>query len=113
VKLKEDSNIGGNASAPQITRPVPAKARELLNDQHNGRPEWVRSPKQGVEFYSGFSRARLYQGAADGDFRSVSIRKPGQTKGTRLFHLQSILDFIARCEQSAVDETAGQKEAAQ
>ena len=93
--------IVGGRNARETTRPVPAKVRELLQDQSNGRPEWVRPPKNGVEFYSGFSRARLYQGAADGDFRSVSIRKPGQVKGTRLFHLQSILDFIAKCEQQA------------
>jgi hypothetical protein len=101
---------GNSAPAPSPvalvhnTRPIPEKARALLNDQHNGRPEWVRPPKNGVEFYSGFSRARLYQGAAEGDFRSVSIRKPGQTKGTRLFHLQSILDFISKCEQAATPE---------
>jgi hypothetical protein len=98
--MPNSSNISNaGKQARQTTRPVPAKARELLNDQSNGRPEWVRPPKHGLEFYSGFSRARLYQGAKDGDFRSVSIRKPGQVKGTRLFHLQSILDFIARCEQ--------------
>ena len=62
---------------------------------------WIRPPKLGVEFYSGFSRAKLYEGAGKGHFRSVSIREPGQVKGTRLFHLQSILDFIARCEQQA------------
>jgi len=84
--------------AQQATRPVPAKARELLQDRCNGLPIWIRPPKGGTEFYSGFSRAKLYEGACDGSFRSVSIRKPGQTKGTRLFHLQSILDFIERCE---------------
>jgi len=83
------------------TRSIPAKARELLNDQSNGLPVWIRSPKQGVEFYTGFSRAKLYEGAGKGHFRSVSIREPGQVKGTRLFHLQSILDFIAKCEQES------------
>jgi hypothetical protein len=103
VKIISDTTNGGS-NARETTRPIPEKARELLNDQHNGRPEWVRPPKNGVEFYSGFSRARLYQGAADGEFRSVSIRKPGMVKGTRLFHLQSILDFIAKCEQDAMKE---------
>ena len=84
--------------AQQTTRPVPSKARELLQDQSNGLPVWIRSPKGGTEFYSGFSRAKLYEGAGKGYFRSVSIRAPGQVKGTRLFHLQSILDFIERCE---------------
>jgi len=97
------SNVGNQAQP--TTRPVPAKARELLQDQSNGLPVWIRSPKQGVEFYSGFSRAKLYEGAGKGHFRSVSIREPGQVKGTRLFHLQSILDFIARCErQGTVNE---------
>jgi len=84
------------------TRSVPEKARELLNDQSNGLPVWIRAPKNGVEFYCGFSRAKLYEGAGKGHFRSVSIREPGQVKGTRLFHLQSILDFIEKCEQGAV-----------
>jgi hypothetical protein len=102
---------GNSAPAPSPatlvhTRPVPAKARELLNDQSNGLPVWIRSPKAGVEFYCGFSRAKLYEGAGKGHFRSVSIREPGQVRGTRLFHLQSILDFIARCEQDATKDWA-------
>lgn len=96
-----DINNTGGSSAKK-TRPVPAKARELLSDQADGRPVWIRSPKQGVEFYTGFSRAKLYEGAGNGHFRSVSIRAPGQVKGTRLFHLQSILDFISKCEQQGV-----------
>ena len=97
---KNGNSAPATSPAPldRITRPVSQKARELLNDQSNGLPVWIRSPKQGVEFYSGFSRAKLYEGAGKGHFRSVSIRQPGQTKGTRLFHLQSILDFIAKCE---------------
>ena len=101
-------NKNGNsapASSPVTlvhkTRPVPAKAQELLNDQSAGLPVWIRPPKQGVEFYCGFSRAKLYEGAGKGHFRSVSIREPGQVKGTRLFNLQSILDFIAKCESEA------------
>jgi hypothetical protein len=93
------AEIGGTSASN--TRPVPAKARELLNDQSNGIPCWIRSPKQGVEFYSGFSRAKLYELSGAGKIRSVSIRDAGMTKGTRLFHLQSILDFIARCELQA------------
>ena len=101
-------NQNGNAapaSSPDTlahtTRPVPAKARELLQDQANGLPVWIRPPKIGVEFYTGFSRAKLYEGASKGHFRSVSIRQPGQVKGTRLFNLQSILEFIEKCEKDA------------
>ena len=100
---KKQNGKSAPATSPETlatkTRPVSAKARELLQDQSNGLPVWIRSPKQGVDHWTGFSRAKLYEGAGKGHFRSVSIREPGQVKGTRLFHLQSILDFIARCEQ--------------
>jgi len=78
---------------------MPEKARELLQDTSRGLPVWIRSPKQGTEFFTGFSRAKLYEAAGKGHIRSVSIRSPGQVKGTRLFHLQSILDWIAKCER--------------
>ena len=100
MPTKSQTENAGN-QARQTTRPVPAKARELLSDHSNGLPVWIRSPKQGVEFYTGTSRAKLYEMAGKGHIRSVSIRAPGQTKGCRLFHLQSILDFIAQCESAA------------
>src|ERR1700720_583673 len=81
-----------------------ARVEELMSDRQGMLPVWIRSPKQGPEFYCGFSRAKLYEGAAKGHFRSVSIREPGQVKGTRLFHLQSILDYIERCEANAAKE---------
>jgi hypothetical protein len=102
MKSCDTDDTSSNARVT-TTRPLPTKARELLNDQHNGLPIWIRAPRGGgVEFYSGFSRAKLYEGAGKGHFRSVSIREPGQVKGTRLFHLQSILDFISKCEQQGV-----------
>jgi hypothetical protein len=86
----------GPTAAPRSLSPA---ASELLHDRGgNGLPVWIRSPKTGTEFYSGFSRAKLYELAAEGKIESRSIRKPGQVKGTRLFKLQSILDFIEGCE---------------
>jgi hypothetical protein len=89
--------------------PVPINARqrlsaaaaELLVEHINGLPVWIRAPKVGNDHYCGFSRSKLYDLAAKGYCRSVSIREPGQTKGTRLFHLGSILEFIERCEKAA------------
>jgi len=78
----------------------------LLADRQGSLPVWIRSPKAGVDFYCGFSRAKLYECATSGKIRSVSIREPGQVKGTRLFHLQSILDYIESCERRAVTEAA-------
>ena len=66
---------------------------------------WVRAPKVGVEHFSGFSRAKLYLLHGEGHIRSVSIREPGQVKGTRLFNLTSILDYIEQCEDAAKEAT--------
>jgi hypothetical protein len=57
-------------------------------------PVWVRAPVRGPEYWTGFSRSKLYELAKDGKIRSASIREPGQKKGTRLFELRSILAFI-------------------
>lgn len=102
----DTANIGGNARTTNLATAKPArslspKARELLMEHLAGLPVWVRSPKQGTEFYSGFARSKLYELAGKGAIRSVSIREPGQLKGTRLFHLASILEFIAKCEATA------------
>ena len=103
-------NITENGETAPETRPanlvhqrkrLSPRAAQLLQDRADNLPCWVRSPKTGPEHYSGFSRAKLYELAGKGAIRSVSIREPGQTKGTRLFNLASILAFIERCEQSA------------
>ena len=81
-----------------ITERRLARLETILAERQAGLPVWVRSPKSGTEHYTGFSRSKLYEGAAKGHFRSVSIREPGQVKGTRLFLLSSILAFIERSE---------------
>jgi hypothetical protein len=97
TKTTEHKETGGT-SANQ-TRPLSPKAAELLLDRADNLPVWICSPKTGPEFYSGFSRAKLYELAGTGAIRSVSIRDAGQTKGTRLFNLASILTFIEKSEQ--------------
>ena len=69
---------------------------EMFALMDRGRPVWIRAPKSGVEHYSGFSRAKLYALVAEGKIESVSIRDPGAVKGTRLFKLSSILDFVQK-----------------
>jgi hypothetical protein len=74
------------------------RAALLAAERDGNLPVWVRAPKYGHEFFSGCSRAKLYEWAAKGFIRSVSIREPGRIKGVRLFHLASILNFIEHCE---------------
>jgi hypothetical protein len=90
--------VGNKADTSQGQRGN--RAAELLQDRNGMLPVWVRATLHGPEHYSGFSRAKLYELAKDKKIRSASIREPGQIKGTRLFHLQSILDYIERCEQA-------------
>ena len=70
------------------------KLNDLLQDKVGPLPCWIRAPTRGPEFFTGFSRSKMYLLWKDGKIRSVSIREPGQIKGTRLFELRSILDFI-------------------
>jgi hypothetical protein len=97
------------ASADMIgngNRPAQSRAAQFISDQEGNLPVWVRAPKRGHEFYSGCTRPKLYEWAAKGFIRSVSIREPGRIKGVRLFHLASILAFIERCEASAPNYAA-------
>jgi hypothetical protein len=88
------------------TRKLSPRAADLLADRQGPLPVWIRAPKFGPEYFTGFTRAKLYQEAAKGNIRSVSIRDPGQVKGVRLFHLQSILDFIESRAQQHSSEIA-------
>lgn len=65
------------------------------------RPEFIRTPKGGLEPFTGLSRAKLYElitpNKANGfkaPVKSVCLRKAGAIKGTRLIHLQSLLDYL-------------------
>jgi hypothetical protein len=73
-----------------------SKLNELLQDKDGPLPIWIRPPKSGPEFYTGLSRSKLYLLGKEQKIRTKSIRDPGQIKGTRLFELRSILDFIER-----------------
>ncbi len=88
-----------------------ARVNELLADVSGSLPIWIRAPKSGTEFYTGASRAKLYEWAGKALIRSVSIREPGRIKGTRLFHLPSILAFIEKCEAEATGMHGQPKEA--
>jgi len=74
------------------------RTQELQSERQGSLPVWIRSPKKGTEHYSGLSRAKLYELAGAGKIRSVSLRSPGQIKGTRLFLLSSIFEYFEKCE---------------
>lgn len=84
-----------------------ANVSDLLSDRDEiHRPIWIRCPARGTEHFTGLRRGYLYALAAQGKIRSVSIRAPGKIRGTRLFHLASILAFIATSEAEACGSPA-------
>jgi hypothetical protein len=80
------------------------RVSEILKEQNGPLPVWVRAPSRGPEYFTGFSRAKLYELDKTGAIRSTSIRAPGAIKGTRLFNLRSILEYIEKCEGGAQKE---------
>lgn len=60
-------------------------------------PLWIRLPKPGeTDPITSLPRSSMWElvQRSQGKIRTVSLRKPGATKGTRLIHLQSLLDFL-------------------
>ena len=87
--------------------PLTANLTDLLSDRDEiHRPIWIRCPARGAEHFTGLRRGYLYALAGQGKIRSVSIRAPGKIRGTRLFHLASILKFIATREAEACNSQA-------
>ena len=58
----------------------------------SNKVKWLRIP-QVISIYS-LSRTKIYQLANDKKIVSVSLREPGQTKGTKLFLKSSIDTYI-------------------
>ena len=100
------NTINASDNGAPLLRQRNSRATQLLQDRDRERPVWIRARLLGPEHYTGFSRAKLYELAGARKIRSVSIREPGQVRGTRLFHLQSILDYIEKCEQAMTAEAA-------
>ena len=90
-------------------RTIAPSIENRLAEHHRGLPVWIRATKTGQEYYTGLTRAKLYDLASRGLIRSFSLRDPGNLKGCRFFHLQSILDLMEKAEQreKATDGTAG------
>lgn len=56
------------------------------------KPEWLRIPQATQVF--GIGRSKLYELISEGKIKSVSLRKRGQTSGTRLISYDSLAAYI-------------------
>ena len=63
-------------------------------------PVWIRMPRAGNCLITGLSKSKLYSiiGGDNPPVRSVALTEGNQTRGTRLIHLQSLLDYITSFE---------------
>jgi len=59
-------------------------------------PRFVRAPVRGPEYFSTFSRSKLYQLEKSGSIRAIQIKDPGKGRGVKLFDLRSILSYIEK-----------------
>jgi hypothetical protein len=81
-------NIGSyQLTVTPVAVPAKAEIRPVL-------PEFIRIPSKGLCPWTGLSRAKIYQLMSEGKLRTVCLRKRGATRGTRLIHLQSLLDYL-------------------
>ncbi len=65
------------------------------------KPEFIRLPKGGLCPWTGLSRAKMNElilpcsyNEFNPPVKSVCLRKPGASKGARLVHLKSLLDYL-------------------
>lgn len=94
--MSKDTSINPRPNQTTATsiRGLAPTADQLTAERIHGYPIWVRPPKSGTCHWTGLSRSALYALATQGLIRTASIRKSGQTKGTRLFHVPSVLALI-------------------
>jgi hypothetical protein len=78
-------------TAGSTTDPI----RGAENTHGSTRCEFVRLPKPSTTCpITGLSRSKMWDLIAQGHVKSVCLRKKGAAKGTRLVHLQSLLDYL-------------------
>lgn len=84
--MNNTANTGGHPKTIAPLNEAVAKA-----SQHH-EPEFVDSP--GAKALYGLGRSYLYRLHADGLILGVSLRKRGQTKGKRLWNVDSIRRYL-------------------
>lgn len=69
--------------------------------------EWTRLPKPGTRCqFSGLARTTLIEAIDRGEFRAITLRQPGATRGIRLFHLPGLFAWLARLDADQNGATA-------
>ena len=59
------------------------------------------SDSKGLNRLTGLTRSHAYLLFSEGKIDSVCIRRPGSTRGKRLWHIPSVLAFLDSCREEA------------
>lgn len=62
-------------------------------------PQYTNS--KGLARLTGLTRSHAYLLYSEGKIDSVCIRRPGSTRGKRLWHVPSVLQFLNSCREVA------------
>jgi len=65
---------------------------QKLSDAQCFVPKYTDS--EGLTKLTGLTRTHAYFLFSEGKIKSVSIRRPGSTRGKRLWHVASVLEFL-------------------
>lgn len=91
MKHPRQSQTSDSATGGMTTAPIVAQAATIVP----ALPEFIRLPRIGERCpWTGLSRAVMWQLIERGSVRSISLRKPGARKGTRLIVLESLLGHL-------------------
>jgi hypothetical protein len=62
-------------------------------------PQYTNS--KGLARLTGLTRSHAYLLYSEGKIDSVCIRRPGSTRGKRLWHVPSVMAFLESCREEA------------
>jgi hypothetical protein len=82
-----------------------SELKKLLHEAGSGSatqdliPQY--SDSKGLNRLTGLTRSHAYHLFSEGKIDSVCIRRPGSTRGKRLWHIPSVLAFLDSCREVA------------
>jgi hypothetical protein len=93
--MKENSNV--EPTKLQLTQNSDA----IASSRPNIQPRYIRLPKPGQLCpFTGLSRTNLYWFLTHGQVKSISLRRPGTSRGVRLIDFDSLCAAIRSFEAS-------------
>lgn len=81
----------------QRKKPTAARGGERTRHARSGSA--IHQQQGGLARLTGLTRSHAYLLYSEGKIDSVCIRRPGSTRGKRLWHVPSVLQFLNSCRE--------------